>query len=346
MLRNYIYSLMTDKRSGAIADALKIALYAASLAYALAIRVRVLLYRLDIFRANKVPIKIVSVGNITLGGTGKTPFVIWLARLARERLYREVSVLIRGYGWDEQAMLKYSLAEIPVLVGEDRTRLARKAIKLYGSRLAILDDGFQHWELSRDLNIVLIDSRNPFGNGHLFPRGILREPKQAISRADIVVFTKVDKALYDIEKIKEELKRVKGSLRFMEAKHSPKCVYDIKTKRVYNLGYLELKRVILVSAIGDPGYFEETAKGLKAKIVEHIIFPDHHNYTDDDISKIIKRCDERSFDMVLITDKDAVKFNRMHLSFGNYSMMVLSVEMEILKGEEILIDRLNSLFFS
>lgn len=288
--------------------------------------------------------RVVSVGNITLGGTGKTPFAITLAKILKDDFKKEVSVLIRGYGWDEQAMLKNSLSNIPILVGEDRVRAAKRTIKMNGSDTAILDDGFQYWELERDLDIVLIDSRCPFGNGGLFPRGILRESRDAIKRADVVVFTKVNKRLCDIDMIKEELGKTKEGLVFLEAIHKPKRLYDIRAKKILSPASIETKRTILFSSIGDPEYFEETVKDLGARVVTHIKFPDHHNYTGIDIENIARICSEREFDIILTTEKDAVKLNRLGLSIADYAVVVLSVEMELTVGKESLVARLHSLY--
>jgi len=342
-MRDYIYQLMTDRIDGAVANALKGMLYVLSLLYGAAIFIRGLFYRYGIFKTERAPIKIISVGNLTLGGTGKTPFVINLAETLRDNLKKEVAILIRGYGWDEQAMLKRSLPEMPILVGEDRAKAAHRSIKLYGSDTAILDDGFQYRQLHRDLDIVLIDSRNPFGNGHLFPRGILREPKESVRRADIAVFTKVNKSAVDLNMMKEGLKRINGKLNFLEAVHKPIYFYDTRGKRL-ELSVIEGKRLMLISSIGDPGYFEDIMKDLKANVVEHIVFEDHHDYTESDIERIMQKCDERSFDMIITTEKDIVKLQRMHYSFGTYILLILAIEIEILSGKEMLIDRLHSLY--
>lgn len=343
---DFIYSLMTDKRNGIIFVPVKLLLYVISLFYGLAILARKLLYRFNIFKSQAVPLKVISVGNLTLGGTGKTPFVIMLSRILNDQMKRSVCVLIRGYGWDEQTMLKNSLTDIPILVGEDRTRSSHRAIKLYGSDTAVLDDGFQHWEMSRDLDIVLVDSRNPFGNGRLFPRGILREPKAGLSRAGIVVFTKTNKKVFDLGILKDEIRNINSKADFIEAAHVPKYVYDIRARKRSDISVIRGRRLVLISSIGDPAYFEETARELGADVAEHIVFADHHNYVPADMKRILKRCDERSFDFVLTTEKDAVKFRRMNLSFGKYSLMVLGVEMEITNGREILIARLHSLLHS
>lgn len=341
---NLMYSLMTDKKSGPIFAPFKITLCLLSLAYAFGIALRRIFYKLRIFKIHQAGLKVISVGNITLGGTGKTPFVITLARILEQDLKKNVCVLIRGYGWDEQAMLKKNLADIPVLVGQDRARLSNRAIKLYGSDTAVLDDGFQHWELARDLDIVLLDSRNPFGNGYLFPRGILREPKSSLERADIIVFTKSNKKKADLGAMTGDIKDINKKAVFLEAVHNPTHLYDNKTKKVSDLQYLKGKRIILLSSIGDPAYFEETVKDLQPDIVEHIKFPDHHNYRRLDIERILKRCGERNFDFVVTTEKDIVKLSRLSLYLDPYTILVLVVTMDIVAGKEILIDRLRSLY--
>jgi tetraacyldisaccharide 4'-kinase len=241
-------------------------------------------------------------------------------------------------------MLKRKLADTPIMVGQDRARSAHKAIKLYGSDTAILDDGFQHWELERNLDIVLIDSRNPFGNGQLFPRGVLREPKDAVRRASVIVFTKTDKKISDLDKVKEELKTINNNLVFIEALHKPVHIYDLRERRERPLAFLAGKRVVLLSSIGDPAYFADTVRALGADVAEHIVFTDHHNYTEPDAQRIMKRCSERKFDFILTTEKDEVKLRRMSLSFGSYTVMTLVIEMEIISAKELLIDRLHSLY--
>lgn len=341
---DFVYSLMTDKRKSAVFFPFKLILYFASLIYGLAIFLRAGLYKMHIFNTRKAPLKIISVGNVTLGGTGKTPFVITLAKILEEDLRKNVCVLIRGYGWDEQEMLRRNLADVPVLVGQDRNRTSNKAVKLYGSDTAILDDGFQHWELARDLNIVLIDSRNPFGNGHLFPRGVLRESKRSLERADVIVLTKSNGMAVGTNSIRKEVSAIGKNAIILEAAHVPKHFYEGRAKRVHDLSMVRAKRVILLSSIGDPLYFEETVNGLGADVIEHIKFPDHHNYKKKDIERVTTRCDERHFDLIVTTEKDIVKLNRLGLSIGSYKVLTLVIEMRILSGKENLIDRLHSLY--
>ncbi|MDP3803960.1 MAG: tetraacyldisaccharide 4'-kinase, partial [Candidatus Omnitrophota bacterium] len=181
----------------------------------------------------------------------------------------------------------------------------------------------------------------------LFPRGILREPIEAINRADVIVFTKVDKRINaDLDIIKSEMKRIKSDLIFLESVHRPKYIYDLRNRKELPLSYLNKKRLILLSGIGDPSYFEETARSLGADIAEHIVFPDHHNYNQDDMDRVLRRCDERKFDFVLMTEKDEVKIRRMSLSFRKYIPMTLVIEIDIVAGKEQLVAGLNSLYNS
>jgi len=343
-MRNFIYSLMTDKKNSPIFVPIKWLLYAASLLYGLAIIVRGMLYEWGVFKSGKLPMKVISVGNITLGGTGKTPFVIMLAGLIKSEIKRDACILIRGYGWDEQAMLKKNLPDNPILVGEDRARSGRRAIRLYGSDTAILDDGFQHWELARDMDIVLIDSRNPFGNGHLFPRGILRETKYSIKRADVAVLTKTDEARSGVDALKNELKKINSGLIFVEARHRSAYFYSAKLNKVFEPAFIKGRRVILLSSIGDPSYFEDTMRSLGADIADHIIFPDHHDYRKKDMEDVAKLCDEKAFEFIVTTEKDMVKLNRLGLHAGSYHTLILAIELEIISGKEELSDRLHSLY--
>lgn len=334
---------MTDRYAGAVFVPVKALLYCASLGYGLVIAARDILYRSGILKAVRVPLRVVSVGNIALGGTGKTPCTIMLARLMKDSLGTDPAILIRGYGWDEQAMVKAKVADIPLVVGKDRVVSCHKAVKLYGSDTAILDDGFQHRRLARDLDIVLVDAARPFGNGHLFPRGVLREGPRALGRAGVIVLTKADKQGASLEAAHAAVRRVNRTAAIIEAVHRPLGYYDMHVRKDLAVGYARGKRVILLSAIGDPEYFEETVRSLGAEVVEHCVYPDHHDYTARDIASVKRRCDERRFDLLITTEKDMVKLNRLGLHLSGYPVLALIIAMEITKGREALIDRLHSI---
>lgn len=190
-MKQYIYSLMRDKRKGLIDLLPKLLLKIASLFYTSIIKIWNFCYETGIFKTHRVKAKVISIGNITLGGTGKTPFTMFLADLLKKQGKR-VAVIIRGYGNDEWRLIERNSTSIPVIKGRDRLKSAREAETAHNAEILIMDDGFQHRRLSRDLDILLIDAKETFGNECIFPRGILREPLSAIKRAEVVVLTKAD----------------------------------------------------------------------------------------------------------------------------------------------------------
>ena len=205
-LKQYIHDLMHDRTNDLLSQVVKPCLLILSYAYGFLLKAHYFFYKVNLLKSYKSQIAIISIGNITLGGTGKTPFTIMLAERLTQKNKKKTAVLIRGYGEDEWKMLEERLGKygIKVFVGRDRVKYAKQALQ-YGACSLILDDGFQHRRLRRDLDIVLLDSTNPFGNRHLFPRGILREPLDSLRRADIVVLTKVDKAKENIPAIADEM---------------------------------------------------------------------------------------------------------------------------------------------
>jgi len=315
-----------------------------SVVYGLVIYGRVLLYKIGIFKTTKVPLKIVSVGNLSLGGTGKTPFTIMLAKLFKDELGKEACVLTRGYGWDEQVVLKKRLDDVPILVGENRVRSAERAVNLYGVSAGILDDGFQHWELARDIDIVLVDSRSPFGNGALFPRGVLRESVGALQRADIVVLTKTDDEKEGVELIKNVIRPIKPEVIFLTAMHKGHHFNTPHPAVTHDCSYVKGKRVLLFSGIGDPSYFEEMMSGYGAEIASHLVFCDHRQYRKRDLDEIMRKCEEMKADIVVTTEKDIVKLNRMGLFIKKRELLILVIEMVITSGKEDLVARLRRLY--
>ena len=335
-MREYIHSIMLDKRNNVPAYLIKIVLSILAIFYLFVITARDILYRLGIFKAYRVEAKVISVGNLTLGGTGKTPFSMMLAKLLNDEMRRSPAVLTRGYGMDEKEMLERNLGEVPLFVGPDRVESARAAISTKKVDTIILDDGFQHRRLARDLNILLVDAGNPFGNRKIFPRGILREPTSSVKRADIVVLTKTDKTGCDPDAIKRELSGFKPGLVFLEARHRPEYLMSIRSGERAGLEIIKGKKARLVSSIGDPDYFEETVASLGAIVTGHFKFPDHHDYREADLAVI---SDDKESEMIITTEKDAVKLKAQ-------SVYVLHIEMEITKGREELVARLNSLYNS
>jgi tetraacyldisaccharide 4'-kinase len=296
-------------------------------------------------KSHQVGVPVVSVGNLTLGGTGKTPMVEWVARWSRRRDIR-VAILSRGYGQkqglnDEGRVLEENLPDVPHLQGVDRVRLARTAVTELNSEMIVLDDGFQHRRLARDADVVLIDALEPFGLAHLFPRGLLREPVRSLARAQVVVLSRAD--LVDgVERaaIRSLAERTAGPLQWVEARHAPLCLVDSEG---VNLP-LELLKEIAVAAfcgIGNPEGFRRTITPLCRNLLDLRIFPDHHNYSASDVRDLEAWAEGLGANLVLTTQKDLVKLRASVL--GLAPLRALRIGLEVMEGGAILDDVLARL---
>ena len=338
--RNYILSLMKDERKGPVAAAVKAALAVLSVFYSAGLRIVDLGYSSGVRKVHKAPVPVVSVGNLTLGGTGKTPFTVFLADLLLS-MGRKPAVLTRGYGKDEDRLLREELPDVPIFVGQDRVRGASAAAAA-GCDVIVLDDGFQHRRLHRDLDIVLVDARSFFGNAKLFPRGLLREPLSSLERADMFAVTKTDRS--DNEgrsRVKTYLGYVARERPVIFASHDVSFLSDI-TGAAYPAETLAGKKVFLVSGIADPEYFRSMVKALGGVITGRRDLGDHYRYEQKDIGELDAACREKSPDMVLTTKKDHVKLKRLELSAIEEKLFVLNIKMEIIEGKELLVAGLNS----
>ena len=339
-MQNYLYLLATDKKRGFVSFILKIFLFILSLIYASIVRILVFYYRIRRYRLN---CKVISIGNITLGGTGKTPFVQMLARELQEKGHR-IAILTRGYkGGDEACLLGENLPDIPILVGRNRVRNARRAKEKYNVDTIILDDGFQHWRLFRDLDIVLIDTKNPFGNNHLIPRGILREPVNSLKRADIIVLTKIDLKEENIPLILERIKESNPKAKIFKAIYQPENFIDVSKGR-YPLPFIKDKPICLLCGIADPDSFESTLNNLRAKIILKFIFPDHYEYKKKDVDKIINSCLEKSIEIIVTTEKDNIRLERFHEKLKSY-LFILRSKMKIADEEDEFFKRTDSIYY-
>lgn len=259
----------------------------------------------------RAAVPVVSVGNLTLGGTGKTPMVEWLARWFRDRDVR-VCLISRGYGQagsvnDEGMVLEENLPDVPHLQGPDRARLAEIAVEELETQLILLDDGFQHRRLARDLDVVLLDALEPFGLGRLFPRGLLREPVGSLRRADLVVVSRADLVGEDRRRwIRDQVARRAGSIPVLESRHAPRDLVD-GDGRAEPLGDLSGRRVAAFCGVGNPEGFRGTLAGLGVEIADLRIFPDHHPYDAGDVAGLRRWADALRPDLVLTTQKDLVK---------------------------------------
>ncbi|MCX5716144.1 MAG: tetraacyldisaccharide 4'-kinase [Candidatus Omnitrophica bacterium] len=344
-MRKFVYSLMTDKTRNPLTAPLKFILWLCSLIYASAVWALAKGYEKNFFTSYKADPKVISIGNITVGGTGKTQAAIMVAK-ALEARRRRVAVLIRGYGADECRMLQEELSDVPILVGPDRVKSSKRAFYDFGSDTAILDDGFQHHKIGRDLDIVLLDATNPFGNGQLLPRGILREPLKALKRADVIIITKVDFKGAALGGIYAELAKLGKDKDALEAVYEPlgfRNIYD--ETRLLGPDMISGKKICLVSSIANPAYFRQNIINLGGQIELEFAFMDHYEYKERDFKKIDRECSFLGVDFTVVTKKDAVKIKRL-ASAGSLCVpiLVFDVDFKIIKNKQVLDDRLSGLY--
>jgi tetraacyldisaccharide 4'-kinase len=324
-------------------------LHLLSLPYGVAVRLRTLLFGLGLLRSKRLPCPVISVGNLTVGGTGKTPLVMALAKTLAEKDL-PVAILTRGYkrekasepllsdgksvflsreeSGDEPYLMAQLLRQIPIFVGKDRFRNGQLALAKFGVRGVILDDGFQHLPLRRDLDIVLIDASLGFGDGHLLPRGILREPLSHLRRAHLFLLTKVEdrKACKPLETQLQNIHPVP----IFHSHFEP--VGFVGSQGQEDLRALQGKRMIALSGVGNPGYFTSLLNKIGINVIREIIYPDHHAYTAQDVSSLVVPMKEA--DGIVTTEKDMVKLE--NLKIGHLPVWALRIRFKIWEEEEFL----------
>jgi len=324
-----------------------------SIPYAVASKFRSWSYGRGLLKKRSLPGFVVSIGNLTVGGTGKTPAVAMLARWAQGKGYR-VAVLSRGYGGkyrdkvlevsdetsikadpletgDEPYLLAKKLPGIPLIISKKRYLAGLFAHEKFGSNFFILDDGFQHLELNRNLDLVLIDAVNPFGNGHLLPRGPLREPFSQLARANVFIITRVgyhgagDKAL-------NSLKRDFPSTPFFFADHQPSDLVFPFTDQVHDAGFLKDKPILAFAGIALPELFKDTLIRLGADVVYFMGFKDHYRYKQDDIQNLIQMKEKVGARYLVTTEKDWIRIASLELMVPE--MACLGIEFVLLSDHD------------
>lgn len=337
--KDYLYGLATDRYSGLIPWLIKVFLLVLSVIYGFVVRILITFYRLKPYRLD---CRVISVGNITLGGTGKTMVVEYIARSLKQQGHN-VAILSRGYKrklpscdhmGDEPYMLSKKLAGIAIIVDADRIKAAKKAITEHKADTVILDDGFQQWKIKKDLEIVAIDATNPFGNEHLLPRGILREPLSSLKRADIFILTKTN-LNPDIADIKDILAQINPRAQVFEATHQPAGLYEINNpgELIYD-NRLQGKNVTLFCGIGDPDSFENLVLSLGINIALIFKFEDHHDYTRADLEKVLQDSKAKNIDTVITTEKDAVRLMGLQYAQGGIALFVLRIILGLKNEQE------------
>jgi tetraacyldisaccharide 4'-kinase len=364
----YLVSIIRDRRDTWDAHVLRLVLKQLSYVYRVVVQFRLGLYRQGIIRSHTPGIQVISVGNLTVGGTGKTPIVEAFARLL-QKSGRKVAILSRGYkrvrpplltrlvrkitlrayvdpplvvsdgkrllldsakSGDEPYMLASNLPDVAVLVDKDRVKSCKYAINKLHCDTLVLDDGFQYMALRHRTDIVLVDCTNPFGNRHLLPRGILREPVKNIKRAGFIFITKCNGNTN--ERLVRQLRELNPDAEISECCHCPRYLQDVYTGEQKALEKMKGCSVGAVSAIAVPGGFENELMRLGASIVYSKRYPDHHRYTQQEILEAINHSIAAGAEMLLTTEKDAVRYPLIERR--DIPIFFMRVEIEMLSGAE------------
>jgi len=339
--------LVSGRRRGLLATLARGLFGGCEIPYSLVMGIRNACYDRRIARVHRVDVPVVSVGNLTMGGTGKTPMVEWLARWFRRRGVN-VALVSRGYKTnvgsqnDEALELAQKMPDVPHLQNPDRVAAAKQALEEHDCHLILLDDAFQHRRIHRDLDIVLIDALEPFGFEHVFPRGTLRERLRGLSRADIVALSRADTASAESrEAIRMRVQQLAPHADWVEVAHQPGSLLASTGER-REIASLAGQRVLAFCGIGNPAGFRHTVQSCGCELVDFREFPDHHPFLDKDVADL-EDWAHRLEDVtaILCTHKDLVKINRPKL--GAHSLWALAIELGIGEGEDRLEARLRSL---
>ena len=366
-LESFAIDVILGRRYGRRADLLRGFLWMLSLLYRAIVEARLALYRNRIVRSHSHGCLVISVGNLTVGGTGKTPVVELLARALQEG-GRRVAILSRGYksvprplvlrlvdkitkkkavfiprvvcdgqsllldsrtAGDEPFMLANNLRGVVVLVDRDRVKSGSYAVKEFQSDTLILDDGFQYIRMRHGLEVVLVDRQAPFGNEFMLPRGTLREPPRNLRRATHIFLTKCDGS--DNSAIIARIRRYNRTADIIECAHRPKHLRNLVTGEIKPLEFLRGLRIGSLCGIAVPESFENALRQLGAEIEISKTYADHHRFSPKEIESFIRRCGRRELDAILTTEKDAVRIPR--IMEPEVPLHYLRVEIEILAGQ-------------
>lgn len=339
-------------------------LFAISIFYGGLVKLREALYKNGVLRSKRLPCPVVSIGNITVGGTGKTPMTLHVTELIRRFGY-QVAIVSRGYkgkaektvgivhdgrkicldpdqAGDEPFMMAKRLRFVPVVVGKDRFKAGMLAVKEFNPDVVLLDDGFQHLRLYRDIDFVLLDFNSPFGNGNLLPRGIMREPASSLSRADALILTRSDSISRAIKaKHLDKIMYFSQKLPVYKAFHAPyiykvvKSAGDIEDVALskstgWDSEIIKGRKVFAFSGIARNEDFKHTVEGFGCDVSGFAGFPDHHAYTDEDINTILQSARDAGAEIVCTTEKDYARIEQRK----NWSMDLVIVGIEIAFGDD------------
>jgi len=322
-----------------------------SFLYSLAIQCRLVAYTTGFLRAKHLPTHVISIGNITTGGTGKTPFVAMLATWAEIHGFK-VAILSRGYkgkrsndslvvsdgktilasvddAGDEPVMLATTLSSVPVLISKKRYKIGSLALKLFNSDLLLLDDGYQHIALHRDVNILLVDAKRQFGNGSLLPLGPLREPIEQIKRSDIIVITKCTNT-HSGGNLVDYFQKNFPAKSIFRSKYFPHQVIFPFAGTTHPPDILKGKNVVIFAGIAYPDDFLETVKSCGANIVHFKAFSDHHFFSKHEIEDLISWKKKSNGDFLLTTEKDWIRIDGK--IDPDLDIAILTIKMGLISG--------------
>jgi tetraacyldisaccharide 4'-kinase len=321
-VKEFLIEVTNKKRKNFFNQLLRIFLVFLSFIYILAIKFILFLYNKKIlkkFKANNVTI---SIGNITVGGTGKTPFLIYLVKKLVNRK-KQPLIVSRGYAEDEIKELKFFLPSVDVLIGKNRANNIKAALKRNKPEYILLDDAFQHWKVERNLDIVILDVSVSLKDKKVLPAGFLREPISHIKRADVILLTRVNLASQkEIDEIKRILKRIKTSFKIFEAWFEPVYFYSFQNKETIPLNALRGKSVGVFCGIGNPTGFVRTLEGVGLKVASKIFFLDHHRYNTKDLALISRDSEEKELDTYITTFKDILKIDTTQVGARVYCLKI------------------------
>lgn len=378
-LETFVLEVIFEQRRGKSAALTRSALYLLSKVFQVAVKTRRFLYNVRILRDSTLGVQVIAVGNLTVGGTGKTPVVEKFARELQDQ-GRTVAILSRGYrskppplgkrllnkllfredstpprvvsdgksllldsetAGDEPYMLASNLKDVVVLVDKDRVKSGRYAIEKFGCDTLLLDDGFQDRRLrGRRRDIVLIDYQQPFGNELLLPRGTLREPPSHLARASTIFITKSDG---NTEALRKRIAQYNSTASVIECVHHPLYFEDVFTGERQGLDFLKNKRLASLSGIAQPESFEQSLVNLGGKLVYPKRFADHHRFTQQEILNVINRSKKRQAEIIVTTQKDAVRFPK--LDRRDLPIYFMRVEIKILRGAKDFQDCVRQICF-
>ena len=378
-IETFVLEVILEERRGKRAAIVRFLLFLLSKVFLVIVKLRRFLYDVRIMRDYTIGVQVIAIGNLTVGGTGKTPVVEKFARELKNQ-GRTVAILSRGYrskppplskrlldrlllrrdrtpprvvsdgksllldsetAGDEPYMLASNLKDVVVLVDKDRVKAGRYAIEKFGCDTLLLDDGFQYWKLAgRRRDIVLIDCQAPFGNEHLLPRGTLREPPSHLGRASTIFITKSDG---DTARLRARIAKHNDSAGIIECIHHPLYFEDVFTGEQHGMNLIKGRRVASFSGIAQPESFEKSLKGQGAELVYSKRFADHHRFTQQEVLNAINRSKKKQAELIITTQKDAVRFPK--IDRRDLPIYFMRVEIKILTGAKDFNDCVRQICF-